>query len=124
MFTRIGYLERSMEEKDEAKVFLGKMMLVTIGDKVVVVEREPIDDLAEGEANAKGKALEAKSPLDFEGEILTGPRKPNMVEVFQYNCDEPGAEKHTRLVLEDFRKVPPPGLLWCGTSLSAQTGLM
>ena len=43
-----------------------------------------------------------------------------MMEVFQYNCDEPGAGKHTRLVMEDFRKVPPPGLLWCGTSLSAQ----
>ena len=121
--------QEDLKEENVAKVFvgtdvvwteqksLGTMKLVTIGDRIVVVKRETFENQEEGR-------LEAQSFEDFEGEVLTGPRRPKMVEVFQYNTEEPGAGKHTRLVLEDFTKVPPPGqtgLLWCGTSLSAQS---
>ena len=99
------------EEKEQKSC--GNMKVVTIGGHIVVVQHEAIEDDAEGEAP------DVRS--QFEEEVLTGPRRPNMMEVFQYNCDEPGTGKHTRLVMEDFRKVPPPGLLWCGTSLSAQS---
>ena len=98
------------EEKEQKSC--GNMKVVTIGGHIVVVQHEAIEDDAEGEA------IDVRSQFEEEG--LKGPRRPNMMEVFQYNCDEPGAGKHTRLVMEDFRKVPPPGLLWCGTSLSAQ----
>ena len=94
-----------------------KMRILRIGDGIVVVQREDIGDIPED------KPEEVHSQWDFEEEVLTGPRQPKMVEVFQYNTDEPGAGKQVRLALEDFSKVPPPGksgLIWCGTSLSDQ----
>ena len=106
--TEIVWGESKTEEKSR---------VVRIGERIVIVEREAIKDLKEEEPE------EVKSQNEFEGEVLTGPRIPKMVEVLQYNTDEPGAGKHTRLVLEDFTKVPPPGragLIWCGTSLSDQ----